>query len=580
MSINRWRWDRVMEEIKLEFIQTKTGEETLKINNYLVHSKYNPIREAKQLAEKYYLPHHVHIIFGYGCGYLIEELIKRRAFQEIIIVIDPLFDNNLLEIHRNENNVYYFKSEVIATMELLLNSIAGEARVNFHAICTPNYEKVFPEMYKALLMKVREIQYKNRTNDYTLLRYAKDWQRNFIQNLRNLVSDYNIESLYKKYNCPAVIASGGPSLSKQIALLKEYRDSVVLIAAGSTINTLLANDIEPDYVVTIDGGEPNYNHFKDLHLEKSKIIYSMQNHYKINQSFKNRGYVIGTLGFKKLHLFLQNELNVNLPILEWGGSVAHSAFNVAQYITTGPIALIGQDLAYTNNLTHAESNKNARKIDEDFIKKYEAFQVEGYDGDQVWTNPVFQSMKLDFEAMIMASPPSVTFYNCTEGGVKINGFNQIAFKEFISKYISNETAARDAEEIVDKTYSYDTKQVLDGILENLMNMETIVHEGLELIQKSQSKLQFDAKVLKSLNKIDKKIQKLIDKLPMEPMTSSITIDILQNYLPKENETSVETFERVSAQTKKLYSQLLEAINFTRQCIDDVLVKVEEREELV
>ncbi len=36
----------------VEYLESKTGDETLKINNMLIHSKYNPRREAEQICQK------------------------------------------------------------------------------------------------------------------------------------------------------------------------------------------------------------------------------------------------------------------------------------------------------------------------------------------------------------------------------------------------------------------------------------------------------------------------------------------------------------------------------------------------
>jgi len=555
--------------ISVEFLQAKNGDETLKINEYFIHSKYNPIKEAEQLVDRQYTPHHTHIIFGYGCGYIVEALLKRRSFEENIIVVDPLFNNQTLELKHQASNLFAFNSKVIPIFELYINEIAANTRVSFKTICTPNYEKVFPNEYKELLKKIVDLQYKNRTNDYTLIRYAKEWQRNFIENLRNLNEDCTIEKLHKQYNCPVVIASGGPSLTKQIPFIKKYRNNMILISAGSTTNSLLSNDIEPDYVVTIDGGEPNYNHFKQLDLKNAEIIYSMQNHYKVRGSFSQRGYLIGTHSFNKLSNYLEKELNLKLPTLEYGGSVAHAAFNIAHYISSGPIALIGQDLAYTDNLTHAANNKNARKIDEAFIKEQEAFQVEGYYGEPVWTNPVFQSMKLDFEALIMVRKPDAPYFNCTEGGIKINGFEHLTFEGFLKKFASD-TKISKVTKVNDTSLYLDIHDKLKQILNNLNELNELLNKGLTIVKKIESLNQIDQKALKKLDSIEKKVNKLLDKIPMEPMTNSITIDILNHYLPVENETTIETYKRVNRQTKALYTQLQDAINYTEQCIKNVL----------
>ncbi|WDV07457.1 motility associated factor glycosyltransferase family protein [Lysinibacillus irui] len=555
-------------KINIEFIPSKNGEETLKINEYFVHSKYNPNKEAEQLIHNQYTPHHTHIIFGYGCGYIVDALLKRRSFEETIIVIDPLFDNQTLKPKHQALNLFMFDSTAISVLELYINKIATNTRVTFKIICTSNYEKLFPNQYKELLKKIVDIQYKNRTNDYTILRYAKDWQRNFIENLQNLNVDCTIEGLYKTYNCPVVVASGGPSLTKQIPLIKKYRKYMILISAGSTTNSLVSNGIEPDYVVTIDGGEPNYHHFKNLLLKNAEIIYSMQSHYMVRKSFEKKGFVIGTNGFKKLAKYLDNEVGLKFPVLEYGGSVAHSAFNVAHFITTGPIALIGQDLAYTDNLTHATSNKNARGIDEAFIKEHEAFQIEGYYGELVWTNPVFQSMKLDFEALIAVKKPDVPFYNCTEGGVKIKGFEQMSFEDFLKQFVSKIEETK-VIKVNDINLNLDINNNLKHMLNNLNELKVFLNKGLIVIEKIELSNQIDKKALKKLDNLERNINKLLDKIPMEPMTNSITIDILSNYLPEENETTVETYKRVNRQTKALYTQLQDAINYTEQCIKNV-----------
>lgn len=77
-----------MKDIIVEELISKSGEPTLKINNYLLHSKYNPKKEAKLFVEKQYKVGSILILFGYGCGYILEEFIKQSS-DEKIIVIDP-----------------------------------------------------------------------------------------------------------------------------------------------------------------------------------------------------------------------------------------------------------------------------------------------------------------------------------------------------------------------------------------------------------------------------------------------------------------------------------------------------------
>ncbi|UZN00109.1 hypothetical protein OL548_09750 [Lysinibacillus sp. MHQ-1] len=90
---------------------------------------------------------------------------------------------------------------------------------------------------------------------------------------------------------------------------------------------------------------------------------------------------------------IKEGLGKDLPMLSTGGTVAITALEIASKISTGPIAIIGQDLAYTNNKSHAENNNHYSELTDEFFKKDMAFEVEGYYGEPVKTNHQFNSMR-------------------------------------------------------------------------------------------------------------------------------------------------------------------------------------------
>lgn len=561
--------------MKLEYLNTKTNVNTLKIEDYFIHSKYNPLTEAELLAKKIYTPHHVHLLFGYGCGYLVDSLLKECQFNEPIFVIDPLFKMEELIIQEQHKSMHLFNEESIGKWHTILSSYAFDYRISFKIHCLSNYDKLFPEIYKELLIDIKGVQYKNRVNDYTLLRYSKDWQENFTRNAFYLQHDQNLFDLEKKYDCPVIVASGGPSLNKQIPLLKKYRNQFILIASGSTATSLYNSGIEPDYVVTIDGGMPNYEHFKNIRFENAIIMYTMQNHPGVRNSFLKNGYVFNLDGFSMLTNYLKKELGLDLPVLPGGGSVAHSAFSIAQTITSGPIALVGQDLAFTDNLTHAKHNIHAREVDKEFLEEREGFQTEGYNGDLIWTTPVFYSMKLEFEDLLVVSPPENKFFNCTEGGITIRNFPQSSLEQFFEKFLFEEN-------IVDLEPVEGTgllSNIENQIKNEIMHYKKIIKEletGLEGLKRNKGKDFFDDKTIKKLDKIDKVCEKLIRKLPIETITVPVTMKVMRSYLPKLNETPQETFNRVMEQTKVLYTELKEAIYYCLDASQKVLDEEKEK----
>ena len=82
-----------MQHMKVEELTTKLGNNTLKVNGYLLHSKYDPKKEAVNFVKKNYKKNKVLILFGYGKGYILDEFLD-VSDQEKIIVIDPYFSSS------------------------------------------------------------------------------------------------------------------------------------------------------------------------------------------------------------------------------------------------------------------------------------------------------------------------------------------------------------------------------------------------------------------------------------------------------------------------------------------------------
>lgn len=567
----------------IETIETKTGDITLKVNDYFLHSKYNPKIEARKFAENHYEPHHVHILFGYGLGYIVDSLKEQLKFNEPLIVIDPLFDDSLLlEVQARhkatEIEKILYNSESIERLEYIVGAIKDlDYQQTFKIICSPNYEKIFPEVYLQVLKKVKNIQQSNMVNENTIIIYSETWQKNFNANLLTLFEDRNLTKLEQIYSCPVIIASGGPSLTKQLPLLKKIQDKVIIIVAGSTINSILPFGIIPDYITSIDATEKNYNQFKDLELNSSQLLYSVFNHPGIREKFGNRGYAFTASADRTIHHYLTEKIGLSLPVMVGGGSVAQYAYSLAQYISSGPIALIGQDLAYTNNQSHAANNKQAKQIEENLMTSDNLFTVEGFDGEDVLTSSMFNSMKITFEQMIENYPPKNIVFNCTEGGVRLRGFEQKTFIDFCEEYIQEELPSKVNIEDQAYTVSEDEWRNLQEILEGELKVYDQIIKylliGLKALESNKSNMIFNNKTLKRLDKVDKKIAELYQNVQMDFIVAPITLEVLKGFLEKENETPVEKYTRVYNQTKTLYIKLLEATRKSKSYTENTIEQI-------
>lgn len=539
----------------------KNGEPILEINQLYIHSKYNPTKEAERYVENHYRAHNLHIIFGYGSGYLVEAFIKFRKHNEVFIVIDPLLDAELLPIRAHHTNILGVKAENIWGMEAIIQEIDSEVRTTFNILCTNNYDKLFPEEYKELLQKIRDIQEMNRINDNTLLLFAEKWQENLAMNLNYMTKDTSIQHLKDKFHYPVVIAASGPSLLKQLPLLKKYRNAIILISAGSTTNVLLKNQISPDFIVTLDGGESNYKHFEHLEFNGPKLIYTFQNHYKIRDSFKYQAFICNLVGHPHVNQYVNKFLKYEIPELLAGSTVANLCFSIAQYITDGPIAFIGQDLAYTNNLSHVQGHNHTKEMVESSLENKDIVLIDAYFGDKIATSASMNSMRLEFEKMILIAPPKNLFFNCTEGGAKIKGFDQIPFEEFLVTYQTNTTTnvQIDLEGYPPISTSSDISNNFKIELVNAEKLIELYKEALSILSKDNALTRFKPSTLKKLDKLDKAISEILQELPLDHILTPTMMAVKKGYLEKENETVYQKFNRIKAQNKKLYESSLEAV---------------------
>ncbi|MFJ7408980.1 MULTISPECIES: motility associated factor glycosyltransferase family protein [unclassified Lysinibacillus] len=540
----------------IEYLSSKINVKTVIVDGLLLHSKYDPIKEADRIVEKEFEPNFAYVLFGFGLGYIKDALLERIDNPSKLVIIDPIF--SLIE-HDDKSHHVIEKIDEKEIETYIANQLPHLSK-KVKVVCSPNYEKLFPKEYKMVLQIIKNVQMINLVNENTVRYFADSWQENSIHNLVNVYTGMSLEILNKYYTCPVIIAAGGPSLTKQLPLLKEIEKNVILIAAGSTVNSLLKNEIEPDYIVTIDGSLANYNHFKNIGEIKSKLLFAITSNYKIQYEYKNEKYAFVDANDVEYREQIKKMFGYNLPLILGGGSVANFCYSIANYITTGPIAMIGQDLAYTDNKSHDESNKHYIEISDEIKKERRSFELEGYYGDKVLTDYSFLSMKKSFEMLHYHNNNDNEIYNCTEGGVKIEGIEQLPFRTFVEKFVDRNNVI-DIEVEITRRKS-DDKTFYSIMDQNIKIYDEVIKEiknAIIFLKTNRSSVNFDKKVLRGLDKIDAKLKKAFIELSIEYITGPITIDVLRNYEQVPNEKPEESYKRIYNQNLELYTRLLEVI---------------------
>lgn len=533
--------------------KSKSGFMTIKFEGLYLHSKYNPVNEAQNFVKQKYKSANIQLLIGYGIGYIYEELKKRIKKDEKIIVIDPWYssiknkivDENIILLDSRDSKILKnFYSEHIS----LLDSI--------NIIVSINYEKVLKEDLKVIFSILEEKVKSNLISEKTITYQLEQWHENYIKNLKYAYIDESFSSLVGKYDKPIVIASGGPSLTKQLNLVKEYRKKIILVAAGTTINSLLKNDIIPDYIVSTDGGIINSYHFDNFDKKQIPLIYCPTLHYKIRSKF-DRAYHFMPGMEESLKNHYERFSKKNVEIIMDGSSVANSAYNLALLMTSGPVALIGQDLAYTNGESHAEGNINRKTINKEVLNE-KFIEVKGNSGEVVKTDNVFLQMRDCFESIVQNYDESNRSYNCTEGGLHINYFKNASFKQFLEKYAKSEYNLKDYRI---KVESSDNGYV-ENLKEDIEKMDRIIvllKDARDILEDNGSDFEYKSKTLENLDTIDIKLQEEMGNTTLFYAFNLVNLRVLKYFKISEDMSQKDKFTISLKQNKYMYSEMMKVV---------------------
>ena len=412
-----------------QILKTRTSYPTIKtkINQreLFLHSKYDPIKEAVGFAgENSKTDTDNYLLYGFGLGYHIKELLALNK----------------------ESNFYIFESNFdifkIATENIDLQDILQNKRVklfvdddinsfsdNFNKALKLERIKLIIHLPSIQIIKdsLAEIKYLLEDFHVDQLSLTKNslLEANFEYNI--LHYNKNVDVLFNRFNnIPLILVSAGPSLDKNKHLLTDIKGRALILAVGTAVKPLLNIGIIPDLIIITDPQEIVYNQLEGLDIDIPIIILSTCNK-KVMNYYKGYKFFALQQGFEKAELYAKKNKN---KLVKTGGSVATTALDIAIKFGSNPVIFIGQDLAYTNNQTHAAGTYFYNEVND---KRY-LRPVKGYDGSIVYTSKNLYKY-LNWIEKRIKEEKDIRFINATEGGAYIEGTKHIPLSqvEFLTK---------------------------------------------------------------------------------------------------------------------------------------------------
>ncbi|EAJ9826062.1 motility associated factor glycosyltransferase family protein [Campylobacter jejuni] len=233
----------------------------------------------------------------------------------------------------------------------------------------------------------------------------------------------------------AIVVSAGPSLAKQLSLLKAYQDKAVIFCADGALSMLEKEGIIPDYVTNLDCRDLAMKFFQNKeNLKQSIIALECATHPNVARSLKAENCMI-ILRNKALY----QRFNLSdFGYIDTGTHVSHFSYTLALALGFKNIIMIGQDLAFDEK---GNSHSQGFSYGEQFSgeKTVPTLKTQAYAGKgEVLTHITWNDYRIKLEYLFACNSKEAKFYNATEGGARINFTEELSFKECCEKLLTKE----------------------------------------------------------------------------------------------------------------------------------------------
>ncbi len=527
----------------------------LKYKGIFLHNPINPLGEAMEIFSQIpNTPVTIHLVYGIGLGYLFQY--SAQNSKGSVILYEP--ELNILriafslvdfsnEIRNKEVFITDSKSDVIEFLHIksgVKNSPYMLSTTNYREMNKTSFDNLVEELQRVVGSNILDLKY-TKEKMYPLL-------KSVFSNIPTLIKEpplISIKDVYKGKT--ALVVSAGPTLDRNIEVMKKYRDKYVLIVVGTAVKTLQKNGITPDFIAIIE----SYDSSRQVEgMDLSKINF-------VTEPFSN--YNPRKFGWKNIFSHVSENMAVNKlwaeiseqDISEYAskGSVSYTALNIARILGCSKIILVGQDLAYVEGQCYSKDSVykdlvcafnqelgrweiTAKDINE-YAKQFSSpteearirsakgrlknlnaalYFVKGINGDLIPTESVYAAFIKPLSDFTKEHPDR-TYINTSLVGAQIDGFENMKLEDALLGSESVEGISADSELLLDKDV---VRKNLEKYLNDFSNAINKIQEGQRLV--------------KSFNNDEKRYRALTQELLKSLKKLSVHyLDMSSNYT-KEN----------------------------------------------
>ncbi len=338
------------------FSTSSDGHKICSSGKIMLHSKYNPLKEAERFvsaATSPFEPSYV-VVTEPALSYCAEYL-REKYHGAVIVCIRYL--GNFEETDCLWDKVFYLhgkkSSEKSIPLSESLYDFMGEDGISSCLFLSwkPG-DAAFPSESSFCWSEIKKAVLKSRDVLSTRTFFSKRWTKNalrfsmFLKNAAEIASGKS----------DVLVCASGPSLESSFEMIKKNRDKFYLVAVSSALSPLINNGIIPDLCISTDGG-----YWAKLHLACNFEKYG------IPLALPGEGACFGEV-FSKTQVVplcygdgISRDvmLKSGIPCMKAlrNGSVSGTALQFALSITSGDVYMLGLDLCFAKGFTHSRPNE-------------------------------------------------------------------------------------------------------------------------------------------------------------------------------------------------------------------------------
>ena len=400
------------------------------------------------------------VVFGLGMGHTVRGLRAYSTGKVVVYEPDPGILRSYFESGPNDLGDVPIVCSLHDLSQIWPRLQHGKQSVTL--VNTPGYPELFPEQAKSLREAVGQLVQRGGINDATHRLRSRVWIQDVLANIDLLREHPTFLALAGQYRgVPAFIVGAGPSLGKNGRLLAEATKKGIVIALNSSARALDSYGVEPQVLACMESIDVSHLFEQVSYVDRVVRAMSLTAHPRSLRVGK--GPLLPVFeGIPQLNEPLSKLTGcAGIPV---SGSVSTLAFSLAERLGCSPIVFVGQDLAYTDGKAYAPGTPyqesrvritaDGQTLEHDWCETLKTTHNQGLNKMQereplrectAWGGRGLAVSTLGFSAVrdwleaaarvLAEERPETRLVNATEGGARIEGFEELSLAELDRKSV-------------------------------------------------------------------------------------------------------------------------------------------------